>query len=412
VKVTSYRELTEQQAKAAVAISGAHHSSWNGRQQDTDPAEKIRGSAGWDHTIAYSRELVTEPVQEMFRNARAYNQDPTTLKSYREAVKTMLHENVHMLAAEGADHRQAESVIDQPGVRQFEEGITELYSQQKLNDYIDELGLEEIAPGLKGADAVKAYRKFLPAAETFTDTIARESKVDKADLVGRMAIVTADQKFRVGAETIYDNSKLPGVVPSDQREAAVRRIEAAMKQPFSEVSQVSDNEPMRRRESSKVGARAAEAGYREVAAIQQQWTMPAPEMQVSPRSQESQQTRSTGTSTTQETASHAAQETSSAGSATTPEARSAGAAAAQETSGAGALETSSAGAPEARSTGAAEPAGVGAGARSAELQDAMRAGLGGSAPLPGATRLSEGEQGSRRSGSQPAQQRQGTEREA
>jgi hypothetical protein len=31
VKVTSYRELTEQQAKAAVAISGAHHSSWNGR---------------------------------------------------------------------------------------------------------------------------------------------------------------------------------------------------------------------------------------------------------------------------------------------------------------------------------------------------------------------------------------------
>jgi hypothetical protein len=143
----------------------------------------------------------------MFRNARAHNQDPATLKSYREAVKTMPHENVHMLAAAGTDHRQAATLIDQPGVRPFEEGITELYSQQKLNDYIDELGLEEIAPGLKTADAVKAYPKFLPAAETFTDTIARESKVDKTDLVGRLAVVTADQKFRVAAEAIYGNSK-------------------------------------------------------------------------------------------------------------------------------------------------------------------------------------------------------------
>ncbi len=364
MKVTSYRELTAEQAKAAVAISGAHHSSWNGRQRDTDPAKKIRGSASWDHTINYNRQLVTEPTQEMFRNARAHNQDPATLQSYREAVKTMLHENVHLLAAEGSDHRQAMTEIDKPGLRPLEEGITELYSQQKLNDYIDELGLEEIAPGIRDADAVKSYPKYLPAAEAFTNKIGRESGLGSAEVAERMAVVTADQKFRVAAETIYDNSSLPQTVPSDQREAGVQRIEAAMKQPFSEVDKVSDTEPQRRRESAKVGAQAADAGYREVAAIQQQWTMPAPEMQVAPRSQESQQTRSTGTSTSQET----------------------------------------------RSTETAEPAAVGAG--SAELQNAMRAGLGGSAPLSGASRLGEGEQGARRGGVQQGQERQGAERDA
>ena len=162
-----------QQAKAAVTISGAHHSSFSGHQKDTEPGKKIRGSAGWDNSISYSRGLVTEPAQEMFRNARAYNQDPATLKSYREAVKTMLHENVHMLAAEGADHSQAVTEIDRPGVRPLEEGITELYSQQKLNDYIDELGLEEIAPGLKEVDAVESYPKYRPAAQTFADSIGR-----------------------------------------------------------------------------------------------------------------------------------------------------------------------------------------------------------------------------------------------
>jgi hypothetical protein len=432
VKVTSYRELMAQQAKAAVTISGAHHSSFGGHQKETEPGKKIRGSAGWDNSISYSRALVTEPAQEMFRNARAYNQDPATLKSYREAVKTMLHENVHMLAAEGADHSQAVTEIDRPGVRPLEEGITELYSQQKLNDYIDELGLEEIAPGLKEADAVEAYPKYRPAAQTFADSIGRRSGLDSAEVISRMAVVTADQKFRVAAETIYDHSELPQVVPSDQREAAVRRIEASMKQPFGEVDHVSDSEPERRRESAKAGAEAAKAGYREVAAIQKQWTMPAPEMQRAPQSQQAQQTRGTDPSTAPETRSNGpstAQETRSTGTPPVQETGSAaapgeqGADSAQETAspaarstGGGARETSGAGAgavqEAARSGVAAGSPQQGNGAHSPELQQAMRAGLGGSAPLSGVSRLSEGEQGSRRSGAQPAQQRQGPEREA
>jgi hypothetical protein len=412
VKVTSYRELTQQQANAAVAISGAHHSSWNGQQGQTDPARKVRGVAEWNHTINYSEALVTEPAQEMFRNARAHNQDPATLQSYREAVKTMLHENVHMLAAEGSNHSQAEFEFRQPGVRPMEEGITELYSQQKLNDYIDELGLEEIAPGLKNADAIKSYPKFLPAADRFTDTIARKSGLDRADVVERMAVVTADQKFRVAADAVFDNSELPGVVPSDQREAAVRRIGSAMQQSFSEVDKVSDTEPIRRRESATAGARAADAGYREVAAIQQQWTMPAPEMQVAPRSQESQQTRSTGPAQAQETSTASAQ-----GEQGTPSP--------QETGGAAVHESAAATmSPEARSTGvngAAVAEGAngaggaesgGDGARSVELENALRAGLGGSAPLSGASRLGDGEQGARRGGVQQGVERQGTERDA
>jgi hypothetical protein len=354
-----------------------------------------------------------------------------------------------MLAAEGADHSQARTEFVKPGVRPLEEGITELYSQQRLNDYIDELGLEEIAPGLKDADAVKSYPKFLPAAQRFSERIGRESGLDSEEVVGRLAVVTADQKFRAAAEIIYDHSDLPQVVPSDQREAGVRRIEAAMKQPFSEADNVSDDEPMRRRESSKVGARAAQAGYSEVAAIQQQWTMPAPEMQVSPRSQESQQTRGTGPAQAQEASTAPArgeqgspspqetggaavepaargggsvQEVGAAAATGAPEARSTGVPAVQESGGAEARSTGvgqEGGGGEARSAGVAEGANGAAGAesgrdgaRAAELQNAMRAGLGGSAPLSGASRLAEGEQGARRGGVQAGQERQGAERDA
>jgi hypothetical protein len=363
-KVTSYQGLVNEQAKAAVRVSGAHHSSWTGHQVASAPDRKVRGAVTWNNTIEYNDEKVTAPLKEMFANARVHNQDRETLQWYREALKTTFHENVHLLAAEGSDHRDAmQAYANTPGLRPLEEGITEVYSYNHLNAYIDDLGLEEIAPGIRSAPADPSYREYTPAAQTFADSIGRRSGVGSDEVIRRMAVVNAEQKFRVAAETIYDNSELPGLVPENQRAAAVQRIEASMRPPFAGIADLSTSDRAQlRRQSAVAGAQAANAGYAEVRTIQEQWTRSAPEVGRGATQQQSQETQQQGPQhgprRSAQTGQHAQQQ-----------------------------------------------------APPRELQDAMRAGLGGTAPMSGAKRLSPDQLGSRRGGAQTAQQRQGPERD-
>jgi hypothetical protein len=360
VNVSTYRELMGEQAGAAVRVSGAHHSSWNGRVADTAPTRKVRGAVTWDNTIEYSDEKTTAPLKEMFANARVYNQDPETLRSYREAVKTVFHENTHLLAAEGSNHSDAARAFQDPSVRALEEGITEVHSYDNLNRYIDDLGLEQVAPGISAADANPSYREFTPAARRFATNIGRQTGLESGEVVRRMAVVNAEQKFRVAAEMMYDSSDLPGMVPDQERAAAISRIEEAMKPSFARVSDLntSDQEQLRR-QSAKAGAAAVDAGNDEIRSLKQQWSQPAPEQQVQ-RAATVQQTRNTGQA-----------------------------------------------APPRASTGLQQPQEPGASALPADLSVAAHAGLTGSRPLTSASRLPEDRRGVRGgAASTPGQQRQ------
>ncbi|GAA1602831.1 hypothetical protein GCM10009789_66050 [Kribbella sancticallisti] len=372
-----------EQAKAAVRISEAHHSSWNGKLGVAAPDRKVRGAVTWDNTIEYNAARVTEPLQDMFDNARVYNQDPKTLQSYREAVKTVLHENTHVLAAEGTQHSDAKDAFQTPSVKGLEEGVTELYSYNNLDRYIDDLGLEEIAPGISSADANRSYKQYVPAAESFTGGIARASGVERDEVVRRLAVVNAEQKFRVAAETLYDNSDLPGLIPQQEREAALQRIETSMKPPFEALPDLdkSDDQSLRR-ESAKAGGRAVDAGLAEVRALRGQWSAPQQGQRV-----ELDATRAPQQSTRQT----------------------------QQTTPQGPQNAQQAQEPQR----GRQPAGVGAQAaangvqspQSGDLQHAMRAGLSGTAQMSSARPLAAGEQGSRRGGVQTGQQHQGPERE-
>lgn len=132
MKVSTFWELMREQANAAVRISGAHHSSWNGRYGPPIAASsETGGTANWDNTVSYNPRHVDEPLQDMFRNNRVQNQDKAELRRYREALRIVLHENVHMLSSENREHAHAERAFRyEPGVRPLEECVTELYSHQ------------------------------------------------------------------------------------------------------------------------------------------------------------------------------------------------------------------------------------------------------------------------------------------
>ncbi|MFC9687372.1 hypothetical protein ACFTSF_02445 [Kribbella sp. NPDC056951] len=359
MKVTTHSELMAEQARAAVKTSGAHHSSWNGKVGATAPERKVHGSVDWDHTINYSDRTVTAPLKEMFENAGVHHQTPEALRSYRSAVKTVHHENTHLLAEEGTEHSDGKAAFQNLPEQALEEGITEVHSYDTLNDYIDELGLEEIAPGIKSVEARTSYDHYTPAARRFSEGIGREAGVEPSEVVRRLAVVNADQKFRVAAEMLYESSDLPGKVPEQERDAAIRRIEESMKPSMSGLKALKDeNDPDRkRRMSAKAGATSVEAGLDEVDKLSKEWGQPAPEARVE-RGVAAEQDRSTG---------------------------------------------------QVQATGQAQATGQGPQQQSgqpelpADLAAAVHASRSGTEPLSSASRLGEDRMGSRRSGSQSAE---------
>ncbi|MFI5691929.1 hypothetical protein ACIA58_08825 [Kribbella sp. NPDC051586] len=402
MKVTSFRELMREQAKAAVQVSGANHSSWNGRFGTPIPSpSELGGTANWDNSISYNPRHVDEPLQDMFRNARVHNQDKSELRRYRDAIRVVLHENVHLLASEGREHSQSYAAMaNGPGVRQLEEGVTELYAHQRLDAYIDELGVDQVAPGIKNVKSPMVYKEFTPAVEGFAEIVGRQSGVPRDELIGKLAVVPADQKFRVAAEAMYDNSKLPGLIPAEQREQAVGQIARAMGTEFSKVSKLPKDADANARHT--VGVQAAAEGSKVISRLKKQWQMPAPGEQVQ-RGTSAEQGRTTQSDRGNDPRSPAASEAPTvspgpAGSTAVPG------------SPAPAASAASAASPPAPASAAASaaPAEPAAPALPPDVAAAARAGLSGP-PLASASRLSADRQGARGAGAAaPAVQRQGS----
>ncbi|HET6741882.1 MAG TPA: hypothetical protein VFH76_23220 [Kribbella sp.] len=386
MKVAGLRELMREQATAAVQISGAHHSSWSKKKQLGAPIpreSKFGGFAHWNHTISYNPRHVDEPLQDMFHNARVHNQDREDLIRYRNAMRIVLHENVHMLASEGREHSQAEGAFNhEPGVRPLDEGLTELYSHQALNDYIDELGIDDVAPGIKNVKSPQVYPEFTPAVEGFADIVGSKSGMQREEVIAHLAVVPADQKFTAAATAMYDNSRLPGMVPEDQREQAIGQVAKAMSAEFGRVARLPENAGADTRR--QIGVDAAVAGSKVMSQLKKQWQMPAPGQQVQRGVGPEQQTAQPGQGQGRESG----------------EGR-------QPQQGQGAQSEQGQAAQGARGQGVqgpGSPAGL-----PPDIAAAARAGLSGP-PLTSTGRLSADRQGARGTGSTtPAVQRQGPE---
>ncbi|HEY3004171.1 MAG TPA: hypothetical protein VGJ44_17630 [Kribbellaceae bacterium] len=272
--VSSYQELKDRQAHAAVAISGAHHSSWNGHQFVVDPREEYSGIARWEGSIGYKDDRVNEPLREMFEYAGHYNQPPETLRSYRNALKTTLHENSHLLTQEGAHYRDGKNAYQTKAGKALEEGVTEAWSHRHLNEYIDELGLERIAPGISDAEGSEpVYRPFVPAAQSFANAIGRRTGIDGDKVLRQLNVQTVDNKFDHAATLLYDKSPLAQLETRSQRDASIKRIAEAMRPPFERLDALPKDD-MLRRQSAVAGAQAERLGSAEVSKLIGERTSP------------------------------------------------------------------------------------------------------------------------------------------
>jgi hypothetical protein len=266
--VSSFPQLMAAQAQAAVKVLGAHHSSWNKSYELLAMDDKRRGLVRWDHTIEYHPQHVVATLQEMFDRAGQRHEDDT-LRRYREALRVVFHENIHLLAAAGTSYGMAVDAYQEPANKVLEEATTELATQEALDAYINELDLEAIAPGITSVRTGRAYGQYIPAVEVFGEAVADSAKLSAREVIRQLAVVNPENKFRVAAQLLYDANQLSEVVPEAAKAAALERIEAAIRPPFAKIRDFDPDDPLDVRMSALAGTRAsldADAEVREIAA--------------------------------------------------------------------------------------------------------------------------------------------------
>jgi hypothetical protein len=260
-----------EQARAAVKVTGAHHSSWNKLVELLEPDDKRTGVVQWDHTIQYHPQHVVAVLQEMFDRA-GQQHDDETLKRYREALRVVFHENVHLLAAAGTSHAMAVDAYQVPANQVLDEATTEIETQNQLDDYIRELGLEAIAPRITKVRTEATYGQYVPAVREFSEALGRRAELEGSEVIRQMAVVNAENKYRVAAELMYDANKLSDLVPEPAKAAAVERIATAMQGPFQQIQDYDATDPSDLRMSALAGVQADRAAYKTVREIAAYWS--------------------------------------------------------------------------------------------------------------------------------------------
>lgn len=203
---TSALELFAVSAEAARELAGAERSAWTGEVFETTGT--ILGLAHWDGSLYLDRECIVEPLERMYEHAGEAQPAPV-LVSYREALSTLLHEQAHFLGPSNASQDAAREAFILPGARQLEEGVTEAWTQDHLDDFIRRLGVDKVAPGIDSVESTGYYPAFVPAVRLITADLETRADLAPGELIDLFNRETAATQLPLLATLAYNSTPLP-----------------------------------------------------------------------------------------------------------------------------------------------------------------------------------------------------------
>ncbi len=257
----SYDELLRRAPDAARALTGAEKSNWNDTVRPVN-RRRVLGIADRDGTMYLDESKVAGPLREMFETPGAQHDDET-LERYSTALKTLLHEHVHLQGTEGSRAADSYRNLSRRGTRELEEGATEAWSHATVGRFAEELELDEIAPGISDARIDATYPEYTPAAQKLAAAVGAEAGLEQNDVLRRMSAVSADQKWELAADLMYDARGLGEVIPPG-REAEVKSNIVRAMQNTMDLEHLKDYpDDTARTASAQVGTNAYRAGARE-----------------------------------------------------------------------------------------------------------------------------------------------------
>ncbi|MFI7059865.1 hypothetical protein ACIBL3_02680 [Kribbella sp. NPDC050124] len=228
---TSLDDLLAHSAPAAVALSGADQSAWNGQIVET--TDGVVGLAHWDGTL-YLGDSILHPLRQMYERA-GQEQPVTDLISYREALATLLHEHAHFLGPAGASQEAARGAFIQPGSRQLEEGVAEAWAQDHLDEFIIRLGVDEVAPGIHDVQSTGYYPAFVPAVRILTTDLEARADLRQGEVLNTLNRQTAEGQFPHLLTLLYNSTHLPDLESPTQATTTRTRLESLLREALSHL---------------------------------------------------------------------------------------------------------------------------------------------------------------------------------
>lgn len=261
-RVRSVEELFAAQASAAVAISGADHSSWSGRTGVVAQQEGVSctyGLAYWNGDIAYD-DTTRATLREMFDTA-GQQHDFATLVRFRHALRVVLHENSHMLARPNTEWEHGRDEYQTAAGKALEEGVTEGWSFDNLSRYITELGIDEIAPGINDVEGVRLYPQYHPATAKLCEGIGEFTGRTGAEVLTELNNASARDKWLTAVGMLWEHSGMPDRFAGRDAEETRAEFAAELRNEFGNLKNLEG-----RGYDAQVQA-SREAGQRAVATV-------------------------------------------------------------------------------------------------------------------------------------------------
>jgi hypothetical protein len=229
----SLPSLLAAHARAALDVSGADQTAWNGHVIET--GEGILGVAHWDGTLHLDRECILDPLRELYTDPGARQSEEQLLR-YREALVTVLHEQSHFLGPAGATQEAARAAFRLPGARALEEGVAEAWAHDHLNDYLMRLGIDDVAPGITDVRSTPSYQAFVPAVRVLTNDLDTRAGFPRGTTLEALNRQTAEGQWPLIVDSAYRSSRLPDLVPPEREPAVRLRLETTLRDSFHSLA--------------------------------------------------------------------------------------------------------------------------------------------------------------------------------
>lgn len=207
----SLTELLTVSGETARSLAGADQSAWNGKVVAS--SSMMLGLAHWDGTLYLDTEAILDPIHHLYEHA-GETHPVGTLRAYRESLATILHEQAHFLGPSGATQEEAREGFLKLGSRELEEGVTESWAQDHLDDYIRRLGIDKVAPGINSVHSGGYYPALVPAVRHLTTELERRNGLPRGQVLQDLNRQTAAGQFPLLVDLAYNSTRLPDLEPN------------------------------------------------------------------------------------------------------------------------------------------------------------------------------------------------------
>ncbi|MFI5691430.1 hypothetical protein ACIA58_06285 [Kribbella sp. NPDC051586] len=208
---TSVEELLAASGETARVLAAADQSAWNGQIVESSGA--MLGLAHWDGTLYLDGETILDPLRHLYEHA-GEKRLVSTLVRYRESLATLLHEHAHFLGPSDSTQEAAREGFVKPGSRELEEGVTEAWAQDHLDEYIHRLGVDKLAPGIESVPAGGYYAAFVPAVRKLTADLESRNDLPPGEVLNLLNRQTAAGQLPLLVTLVYNSTRLPDLEPT------------------------------------------------------------------------------------------------------------------------------------------------------------------------------------------------------